>query len=65
MMIHQQFIEELVKKLTDKKVELNVKSIPNVTGICHFGLTSVRHDIPANLQLTNQELIDYLIGPSE
>ncbi|EGA91046.1 NAD dependent epimerase/dehydratase family protein [Planococcus donghaensis MPA1U2] len=65
MMIHQQFTEKLVKKLTDKKIKLIHKSIPNVFGICHFGLTSVRHEIPENLQITNQELIDYLIGSSE
>ncbi|MGB6409451.1 MAG: sugar nucleotide-binding protein [Planococcus donghaensis] len=65
MMIHQQFTEKLVKNLTDKKIKLIHKSVPNVSGICHFGLTSVRHEIPENLQITNQELIDYLIGSSE
>ncbi|WP_203248770.1 sugar nucleotide-binding protein [Sporosarcina beigongshangi] len=56
------FVEELVGKLTTRDVNLQYNAYQDEETTYYFGLVSNREDLPDNLNITNGEIISYLLG---
>lgn len=62
MMSHDRFIEELVTRLTDKEIKLTPHMLEDSPDTYHFGLKSIRNDLPDHLLKTNKEIIAELVS---
>lgn len=56
------FIEELAGKLTTRDVNMQSNAYQDKETSYYFGLVSNRKDLPDDLNITNEEVISYLVG---
>ncbi|OIK10599.1 dTDP-4-dehydrorhamnose reductase [Bacillus sp. MUM 116] len=57
-----QFYEQIISKLDSEKSLLNYRLFQEKADTFYFALKSNREDIPSSLQITNQDIISYLLG---
>ncbi|WP_379968892.1 sugar nucleotide-binding protein [Ectobacillus sp. sgz5001026] len=62
MMMHAKFAENLLRKITNQDVNLPYHLFDETEEIRYFGLESSRTDIPKELQITNEAIIQMLVG---
>lgn len=60
-MTQGQFFEQIISQLTGEKNILNYNLYQNIVDTFYFRLDSNRNDIPSSLQITNQDIISYLL----
>ncbi|WP_173106104.1 sugar nucleotide-binding protein [Bacillus sp. KH172YL63] len=58
MMPHDQFIKNIVARLTDEKIHYQYKTLDPATDTYYFGLASIRKELPEELRETNIQMID-------
>jgi dTDP-4-dehydrorhamnose reductase len=58
--IESQFYEELIKRLTSKKIKVQFNNYQDKEMLYLFGLNSIRNELPKALNIKNNEILDYL-----
>lgn len=56
------FYEEVVQKLAPREITIQSNPYQDKETTYYFGLVSTREDLPDSLQITNEEIISYLVG---